>query len=158
MDSSFLDQVNHLRDIVSTKELRRNVLLIEETDNSPFVYLNSVDGKIVFKGECRPPDIGEFTRPILNFIENNFNETKSIEGHFIIVYTNSSFAKRLLDLFKILSDHYRNGVNVECYWYYEKYDYDTLSMGEEISRLVKMPFNLMEVEDYDVLVNLKFEL
>jgi hypothetical protein len=151
MDGSFLDQVNHLRDLISTKELGKNVLLIEATSNSPFVYLNSEDGKIIIKGECRPPDVDEFFQQILGFIESKFKNAKDMEGHFLFTYFNSSSGKFILDIVKILAGLSRSGINVECYWYYEKNDGDMLSVGEEISRLAKIPLKLIEAEDLAII-------
>jgi hypothetical protein len=156
MNGSFLDQVNHLNAIVSAKELGKNILLIEKTSFSPFVYLNSEDGKIIFKGECRPPDVIEFFHQILDFIESKFKNTKNIEGHFLFEYFNSPSGKQILDIAKILSGLSRSGNNVECYWYYKKEDLDMLVVGEEIMRIVKMPFQFVEVED-DNLYMLKFD-
>ena len=68
MNGSFLDQANHLRYLVLTKDLGKNVLWIKATSNSPFVYLNSEDGKIIIKGDCRLPDVNEFFQQILDFI------------------------------------------------------------------------------------------
>lgn len=151
MNGSFLDQVNHLKDLVSTKELGKNVLWIEATSNSPFVYLNSEDGKIIIKGDCRPPDVNEFFQQILDFIESKFKSTKDIEAHFLYAYFNSSSGKFILDIVKILAGLSRSGNNVECYWYYEKNDGDMLSVGEEISRLAKIPLKLIEVEDMAII-------
>ncbi len=150
MDSQFLDHFNHLREIVSTGMLDKNILFIEETSNSPFVYLNPVNGIIFIKGECRPPDLSEFFNPINEFIENKFIYTKDIEGHFLFTYFNSSSGKRILDLTKILYSLSKIGNSVKCYWYYEKGDLDMLSVGEEISRIVKMPFQFVEVEVYNL--------
>ena len=40
---------------------------------------------------------------------------------------------------------------MECYWYYEKDDDDMLKVGEEISRIIRMPFKFVEVEDISII-------
>jgi hypothetical protein len=157
MDSSLLNQINHLKDIISTGMLDKNIFLVEETSNSPFVYLNPVKGMIIIKGDCRPPDVYEFFQKILDFIESKFKNTKDMEGHFLYTYFNSSSGKLILDIVKILSGLSRNGNNVECYWYYEKNDGDMLSAGEEISRIARIPFKFSEVEDIQAFFTLKFD-
>jgi hypothetical protein len=151
MDRPFLDQINHLKNIVSTGIFNKHIFIIEETSNSPFVYLNPVNGMIVIKGECRPPDVHEFFRQILDFIESKFKNTKDIKGHFLYTYFNSSSGKQILDIIKILSRLSSSGNNVECYWYYEKNDGDMLSAGEEISRVARIPFKFIEVEDMAII-------
>jgi hypothetical protein len=157
MEKSFLDQLNHLRDIVSTNLLDNNILHIEETSRSPFVYINSESGKIIFKGHGIPENSNEFFKPIFDFIEKNFKNTKDIEGHFIFCYNNSSFEKELVFLYLRLSTLYKNGVNVECNWYYEKDDERMLEAGEDFISILRIPFNLVELEDLKVFLNLKFD-
>ena len=79
MDSSVLNCLNHLKDIVSTKLLEKNVFQIEETSRSPFVYINSEEGKIIFKGYGLTENSKEFFKPILDFLEENFKNTKEID-------------------------------------------------------------------------------
>lgn len=157
MKSSSFDQINHLKDIVLTSMLDKNILCIDETPRSPFVYINPESGKIIFKGYGIPENSNEFFKPIFDFIENNFNNTKDIEGHFIFCYNNSSFDKELVFLYLRLNTLYKNGINVECYWYYEKDDERMLEAGEDFISILRMPFNLVEVEDLKVFFNLKFD-
>jgi hypothetical protein len=157
MDSSILNQINHLKDIVSTNLQDKNVLYIEETPRSPFVYINSESGKILFKGYGIPENSNEFFKPIFDFIEKNFKNIKDIEGHFIFRYNNSSFDKELVFLNLRLNTFFKNGVNVECFWYYEKDDEDMLEAGEDWISILRMPFKLVEVEDLKVFFNIKFD-
>ena len=157
MENSFPDQIKYLKDLVLTNTLDKNILCIEETPKSPFVFINSESGKILFKGYGIPENSNEFFKPIFNFIESNFKNTKDIEGHFIFLYNNSSFDKELVFLYLRLNNLFKNGVNVECFWYYEKDDEDMLEAGEDWISILRMPFNLVEVEDLKVFFNLKLD-
>ena len=76
MDSSFLDQINNLKDITVTNLHNKNILYIKETAKSPLVYLNSENGKVIFKGCGRPEGSDEFFIPIFDFINSNFKKNK----------------------------------------------------------------------------------
>jgi hypothetical protein len=157
MENTFIAQINHLKEIVSTNLLDKNVLHIEETPRSPFVYIKSDSGKIIFKGYGIPENSNDFFTPIFDFIEKNFINIKDIEGHFIFSYNNSSFEKELVFLYLKLNTLYKNGVNVEIYWYYERDDERMLEAGEDFISILRMPFKLVEVEDLKVFFNLKFD-
>jgi hypothetical protein len=156
MDNALLDQLKHFKDIISANILNKNTLYIKETSKSPFVYLDSEKGMIIFKGYGRPEYSDEFFIPIFDFIKCGFQETKHIEGHFWLAYNNSSFDSALFHFLLNLNPRYRSGVNVECYWYYEKDDDYMLSVGERFQSSLRIPFKLSEVEDIQVF--LSFEL
>jgi hypothetical protein len=52
---------------------------------------------------------------------------------------------------------FKNGVNVECNWYYEKDDEGMLEAGEDWISILRMPFKLVEVTDIKVFFNIKFD-
>ena len=72
-------------------------------------------------------------------------------------YNNSSFNSALYHFLLNLNSRYKSGVNIECYWYYEKDDDYMLEVGERMQSVLKIPFKLSEVEDIQAFFTLKFD-
>lgn len=138
-------QLDLIYDIQGNNTINEQVLRIEETAKSPFIYMDPKSGLIIIKGRGIPEDSLEFFRPVFNFLDMKFINNSSIEAHFILIYYNSSFGKPLLDLFKKLEKLYKNNVNVICYWYYDEDDFEILEWGEDFQSITRLPFVLIEI-------------
>jgi hypothetical protein len=145
MEEIYEKQLNLIRNIHSTATIDKEVFRIEETTKSPFIFLDPKNGTIIISGRGTPENSVDFIRPILDFIDEKFANTLSIEGHLILTYYSSSFGKQLLDLFKKLEFLYKRNSNVTCYWYYETGDDEILEEGEDYQRMVRIPFVMIEM-------------
>lgn len=130
-------------------------LIIEQTLNSPRVILDPEKGKYEFSGESRPENVRNFYMPVLEWLEkfaadfseqDPSNRTIPREFQFNFEYFNSTSAKYILDIFKILSGVHSHGMNVQIKWLYESDDEDMLEVGMEMSRMSKLPFEYVEIE------------
>ena len=68
------------------------------------------------------------------------------EFHFNFEYFNSTSAKYILDLFKILSKLHTEGIKSDIFWHYEEDDEDMLEVGMEMSRMSRLPFEYVKIE------------
>jgi len=93
--------------------------------------------------------------PVLEWLENYSAEVvtedavskkENREFHFDFEYFNSTSAKYILDLFKTLGHLNSNGIALEVYWHYEEDDEDMLEVGQEMSRMCKLPFEYIKTE------------
>ena len=130
-------------------------LIIEHTLNSPKVILDPEKGNYEFSGESRPENVRNFYLPVLEWLEKfaaDFSEqdpsdrTISREFQFNFEYFNSTSAKYILDIFKILSSVHSQGMNIRVKWLYEADDEDMLEVGMEMSRMSKLPFEYVKIE------------
>jgi len=126
-------------------------LVIEQTSHSPKVILDPENKIYEISGESRPPDVREFYDQIINWMDdfslhlvkaNDTNEPVSFTFNF--GYFNSSSGKMILDICKVLARLQSRGMNVTVNWHYEKEDVDMLEVGQEISRIVRFPFEYTE--------------
>ncbi len=128
-------------------------LIIDRTVNSPKVILDPEKKHYEISGESRPPDVREFYDQIVIWLDDFSLElmkagatSEPVRFNFNFAYFNSSSGKLILDICKILSRLHSRGMNVSINWYYEKDDVDMMEVGQEISRIVKFPFEFTETE------------
>ena len=93
--------------------------------------------------------------PVLEWLENYSSEVASQDAvskkvnrefHFNFEYFNSTSAKYILDLFKTLGTLSSNGISIGVYWHYEEDDEDMLEVGQEMSRMCKLPFEYIKTD------------
>ena len=108
-------------------------LIIEPKLNTPGIILDPEKNQYKFSGESRPEDVRNFYMPILEWLENNCatlsaqdkgDENSIREFHFNFEYFNSTSAKYILDLFKLLSKMHTDGNCIKIFWHYEEDDED----------------------------------
>ena len=138
---------------ISINEYIMRKLIIEKTPNSPRVILDPDMKMYEISGESRPPDVREFYDQILTWMDDfSVYHTKSgdksepVRFNFNFGYFNSSSGKLILDICKSLARLDAKGMPVNITWHYEKDDADMLEVGQEISRIVKFPFDYTESE------------
>jgi hypothetical protein len=122
-------------------------LIIDQTSNSPKVVLDPENKIYEISGESRPPDVREFYDQILTWMDDFSLELvkankkeEPVVFIFNFGYFNSSSGKLILDICKVLARLQGRGMNITVNWLYEKDDMDMLEVGQEISRIVKFPF------------------
>jgi len=128
-------------------------LIIGPTVFTPRVILDHEEYFLEIAGESRPQDVHEFFGPVLEWI-NDFSDSlakagnieKPVVMNFNFDYFNSSSAKCILDICKILSRMRSNDVDASVKWYYIKGDTDMFEAGKEMSQIVKIPFEFIETE------------
>jgi len=130
-------------------------LIIEPTLNTPRIILDPETNKFEFSGESRPENVRNFYLPVLEWMENytdavasQDDASKSVtrEFHFNFEYFNSTSAKYILDLFKTLSNMNEAGISISVFWHYEEDDEDMLEVGNEMSRMSRLPFEYIMSE------------
>jgi hypothetical protein len=126
-------------------------LLIEPTLNSPHVVLDPAANRFEFSGESRPENVRKFYMPILEWMEQfgiecsgkGGNKTP-LEINFNLEYFNSTSAKYILDIFKVLHTIHSGGTAVSVKWHYEEDDEDMYEVGVEMSRMSGLTFDFIE--------------
>jgi hypothetical protein len=126
-------------------------LIIDKTNTTPQVVLDPEKKIYKISGESRPSDVREFYDQIISWLIDfrwEFTNAKDykepLNFSFHLAYFNSSSAKLILDICKILSSLKLNGFNVTISWCYDPDDVDMLEVGKEISNIVKVPFEYIE--------------
>ena len=127
--------------------------IIIATSNTPKVVLDPGNNIFEISGESRPKDVPKFYGPILQWIDDfGQNVTKQKENttlfefNFRFEYFNSLSAKYILDICKKLSSHGSGGKYFSVKWHYEEDDDDMHEVGQEMSRISKLPFEFVEIK------------
>jgi hypothetical protein len=128
-------------------------LIISPTTFTPRVILDHEEYFLEIAGESRPQDVPEFWGQILSWM-NDFSDMVSsgkrkdpIIFNFNFNYFNSASAKCILDICKILARLRLKEIDASVRWYYVKNDTDILEAGVEMSQIVKIPFEYVELEE-----------
>jgi hypothetical protein len=124
-------------------------LVIEPTANSPRIILDPENRNFEFAGESRPENVRKFYLPVLEWLESytkaqealsDDKRTSGLQCQFNFEYFNSTSAKYILDIFKSLNAINALGIELDIKWLYEEDDEDMLEVGQEMSRMSKLPF------------------
>jgi hypothetical protein len=126
-------------------------LIIDQTPSSPKVILDPENKIFQISGESRPPDVREFYDQILSWLDDfslhlirSDEKEYPFEFNLDFEYFNSSSAKIILDICKVLAGLRLKGNNIIVNWHFEKDDNDMLEVGREMSKIVKFPFEFIE--------------
>ncbi len=128
-------------------------LILGPTLFTPEVILDHEEYFLEIVGESRPQDVREFYGPILGWM-SDFEDLVSsgkrkdqIIFNFHFDYFNSASAKYILDICKVLARLRSKEFNAPVKWYHLKDDTDMRTAGVEMSQIVKIPFEYVEIEE-----------
>ena len=126
---------------------------IEATESTPLVVLDPEKMIYEISGESRPKDAPKFFLPILQWLDEfgrmlkeGKEGSKQFEFNFKFEYFNSLSAKYILDICKRLSRLNTDGNTIKVKWHYEEDDDDMHEVGQEMSRISKLPFEYNELK------------
>jgi hypothetical protein len=131
-------------------------LKIEPTEKSPRVYFDPDNQKFELEGNSRPEDVRNFYFPIIeklrkyfdNILENGnleLYQDNPVKFIFKLEYFNSSSAKFISDIFVLIGNYSKKGINVKIYWYFDEGDEDMMEVGEDFSEMIDIPFQMIMV-------------
>ncbi len=127
-------------------------LFIEPTEFSPKIIFDVKDRKFELVGISRPEDVIAFYESIIykveNYINRMMNEHKDFNGFkfhlkFDLSYMNSASSKYILQILDHFKQLFKNGAEVNVDWYYDDIDDQIFEDGEDLSDVIKIPFNLV---------------
>ena len=126
-------------------------LIINSTSNSPNILFEPGEYRFEISGESRPENASVFYKPAiewvkeleLSFNQNNLQINAPFIFNFNLEYFNSTSAKFILDFCKKLGHIRTLGHPIVVRWHYEEDDEDMLEVGQEMSRMSKLPFEFI---------------
>lgn len=126
-------------------------LILEASEFTPLVKLDPKSGVLSISGESRPENAGKYYEPIIKWIEQYQSYLKSNPTNVTVVfkyeYFNSTSAKYIMDILKQLDLGFASGNKISVEWHYDPLDEDMRDSGEEFSKLVKVPFQFIEIKE-----------
>ena len=117
-------------------------LIVDETQNTPGVNFNPLDGILEIEGKSIPEKPDEFYNPLLDWIHQYFEDPRDLTLIKIkLEYINSSSTKYMLSMFRSIQQYYEKGHDCRINWYYEEDDVPILDMGKHFKNTTKLPFD-----------------
>ena len=124
-------------------------IYIQSTQDTPQVTLDIQKGIFEIKGNSYPENSAQFYNPIVEWLQellaSDFN--KKIVFDFNFDYFNTSSAKFILEILRILEEFQEKSVETMVRWHYFEDDIDILESGEDYKGIVSIPFELVSRDD-----------
>ncbi len=127
-------------------------LYIEPTEFSPRILFDTNAKKFELQGISRPEDVIAFYESVLYKIEgyiqkviSEVTDFKTFEFNlkFDLEYMNSASSKYILQILDHFKQLFSKGAKINVDWYYEDIDDQIFEDGEDLSDVIKIPFNLI---------------
>jgi len=127
-------------------------LYIEPTEFSPRIIFDTNTKKFELIGISRPEDVIAFYESILfkteKYIQKVISEINDFESFefnlkFDLIYMNSASSKYILQILDHFKQLFSKGAKINVDWYYEDIDDQIFEDGEDLSDVIKIPFNLI---------------
>ena len=125
-----------------------NNIKMEGTAKTPDLSFDANTGVFDIKGRSIPENSVEFYKPILEWIDEYTKQTRPktiVNIH--LEYFNTSSSKCILDLLKKFEIIAKNGNDIVIRWHYEEDDEDMLEAGQDYQSIIKVPFEMVEVDE-----------
>ncbi len=121
---------------------------ITGSPKTPEINFDCDTGAIEIKGRSIPENSIEFYKPLVDWLDEYANSPQTLtEVNIQLEYFNTSSSKCILDVFKKLETVHKSGSKVVINWSYEEDDEDMLEAGEDYQSILKIPFNMIEIEE-----------
>ncbi len=116
------------------------------TDKTPEVRFNPAEGLLEISGCSIHENADRFFRPLLEKVETYARApARQTMVRLALTYFNSSSAKYVLDLLKMLDEAHASGAGkVTLEWCYAEGDLDMLEAGQDYRGLLDMPVKMIE--------------
>lgn len=118
---------------------------LPSTDKTPSVLFDPARGVLEIRGCSIHENADRFYRPLLDQVEQYAQRpAKHTVVRIALSYFNSSSAKYVLDLLKLLDEAHAGGTGkVALEWYYDADDLDMQEAGHDYRMLLEMPVKMV---------------
>ena len=118
---------------------------------TPTIILDKEKKLFLIRGRSFPEDATSFYTPVVDwFKEYAQNPNDQTIFTLMFYYYNSSTAKALLDIFKILQDIHNQGKEVIIKWLYHEEDDIIKEHGQDFSELFTFKFEFIPFSDKSI--------
>lgn len=124
---------------------------ISGTSKTPDVDFDASTGVLEISGRSIPENSYQFYEPLLSWLDSyatSPQETTVLT--FKLDYFNTSSSMYILGILKKLEKLFLAGNKAEVKWYYDADDEDMLQTGEDLKQIVKLPIEMVEIDQEEV--------
>jgi hypothetical protein len=119
------------------------MIKIDPTSSSPEVGINQSEFKMI--GVCTPENPPVFFETFKKEFDALIGYKEPIKLTFHLDYFNTGSSKCLLNLFKSITQRFKN-LDTKIIWMYEAGDEEMLESGELYAEIAEIKFELMEIK------------
>lgn len=123
---------------------------IEASEKTPAISLDGERGVIEIRGKSVPEDSFNFFEPMKSWLDEYvIKPAPSTEVIVALEYFNTSSAKVLLEVFKLMNQLHKTGqTSMNIRWVYEEDDDDMLEAGHDYQRTIDVPIHFEAIEAF----------
>lgn len=138
-------QSPHVTTLLFKKKISKDAKLrIYPSKITPYVLIDPTQEICLIKGKSSPEDPVKFYNLIFHGLKNYILTGKNkLSMHINLTYFNSSTAKCLFDLMKVLRQLQSYGLTVTVSWYHDADDDDMLEAGQDYQSISRIHFNFV---------------
>lgn len=121
-------------------------LIIEQTNETPNVTLNALEGKFSFSGKSYPENVNIFYNDIINYIKTYADSPKDKTTlEFSWLYYNTATSKIIVKIILELKTVLNKDKQFEIKWFCKSDDDLMIEKGEELKELLDVNFYIVHV-------------
>ena len=121
--------------------------VLESSPKTPKIQFDIDSGQFEISGRSIPENSIEFYNPLLNWLEQNLRTSRQgITLDIKLEYFNTSSSKCLVEIFRKL-EKINEKTQVTINWHYLEEDEDMLESGEDYKAIIKLPINMVMIEE-----------
>jgi hypothetical protein len=123
-------------------------LYIAATISTAHVDFNGTTGELVLRGVSIPENADQFFRPLHNWIDLFIKVySGKVNVHICLTYFNTSTIRHFLPFMQRLIQNFNGRLVIN--WQYEESDDELLERGQELSEVLRFPFQYEAIPDQD---------
>lgn len=129
------------------KSIIMDNIKIEGSAKTPTLDFNASTGVFEISGRSIPENSVEFYKPVLEWLDEYTKQPQAkTVANIQLEYFNTSSSKCILDVLKKFEGIAKAGNDIVVNWHYESDDEDMQETGADYQSIIKVPFNLVEIE------------
>ena len=123
--------------------MSNNIIIIDETEDSPEITLDSENYVLKISGPSFPEDAFETYQPVMMWLKAIKESVVKLSCEFDFSILSSASNKLLFELLLKLEDMYQSGKDIAIFWYHDDFDEDMQEEGESFAQTVHIPFKFI---------------
>jgi len=121
-------------------------IYVQKTKKTPLISLDLIENIFQIKGPSFSEDILSVYNPIINWMNENLEHLeKELICELYFTVLNSASHKKIFQILIILNGFMDRGKKIKIKWYYDEDDEDIMEMGEDLTELINLPFDLVPI-------------
>jgi len=121
-------------------------IYVKKSKKTPLISLDLNENIFQIKGPSFSEDILSIYDPVISWINNNLPQLENeltCELYFTVL--NSASHKKIFQILIILNGFMDRGKKIKVKWYYDEDDEDIMEMGEDLTELINLPFEIVPI-------------